>query len=200
MNRLLIKENYTSVNLWEKVNLLTKPQIETLLKGLEWTFNNIPDAVLIGGTATVHYISGKRELTPDLDFLISDTELVRVKLAQENIVFHDLLGSNGSIIGFTAPELNVDFLESMIGNKNLNRLILETANITIIGGFEVKVICPELLAIMKLELCRERDLNDAFAILASGECDADKYKTYLMQLKTNLQDFDSIWSYNELIK
>ncbi len=53
MNRLLMKGNFTSRNLWEKFQLLTDQQIDTISKGLIWTVANVPDAVLIGGTATV---------------------------------------------------------------------------------------------------------------------------------------------------
>ena len=200
MNRLLLKENHSSANLWEKIQLLTDQQILTIAEGLEWTTGNLKDAVIIGGTAVVHYVNNERELTPDLDFMVDDIDIVKDKLSNDNIVYDNLYTGIEKSLGITANQLNTDFLCNNVGNIQLNKLILEEPQVTRIGGYQVNIIKPELLAIMKLIIGRDKDFSDGMALLSSGNCDRDKYKTYLMQLKTNLQDFESIWSYNELIK
>ena len=199
-NPFLLQENFSSTNLFQKVNLLTQEQITTLQKGLTWTIKNIPDAILIGGTSTVNYVVNDRKLTPDLDFMVDDIDIVKDKLSNGNIVYDDLYTGIEKSLGITVYEFNTDYLNSKIGNIQLNELIIEEPQLTRIGGYQVKIINPELLAIMKLIIGRDKDFSDGMALLSSGNCDRDKYKTYLMQLKTNLQDFDSIWSYNELIK
>ena len=199
MNNLLVKENFDSENLWKKFQLLSKTEIRTLSKGLEWTVINMPNALLIGGTATVNYISGDRELTPDLDFMVTAIELVKTKLNQIDIKYQDLYGNTGSL-GIVVPDINVDFLDSNVGNIMLNKLIMDNPNVVTIGGYQVKVVNPELLAILKFELGRDRDLNDALLLLSSGACDKNEYISYVNQLKGTLQDYDSICNYQELIK
>ena len=56
-----------------------------------------------------------------------------------------------------------------------------------------------LLAIMKLNLGRERDLNDGFALLDSGKCDTGRFTAYMTELKNALEDYDSIAQYEKLI-
>lgn len=199
MKNLLLKENYTSQNLFEKVNVLTEEQISAISKGLEWTIQNLPNAVLVGGTATIHYISGARDLTPDLDFMVHDVESVKTKLSYNNITFRDLDVGYEYSLGITVDIFNVDYLNSQVGNIKLNNLILQTPIKGMIGGYKVKIINPELLAIMKLNLGREKDINDGFALLSSGKVDRDKFKSYLYQLKGSLQDYESIEAYKNLI-
>lgn len=199
MKNLLLKENYTSQNLFEKVNVLTEEQIKTISKGLEWTVNNLPSAVLVGGTATIHYISGARDLTPDLDFMVHDVNSVKTKLSYDNIPFRDLDVGYEYALGITVDDFNVDYLNSQVGNIKLNNLILETPNIGMVGGYKIKIINPELLAIMKLNLGRERDMNDGFSLLSSGKVDREKFKSYLYQLKGSLQDYEAIEMYKNLI-
>lgn len=199
MKNLLLKENYSSQNLFEKVNLLTEEQVRAISKGLEWTVNNIPSAVLVGGTATIHYITGARDLTPDLDFMVRDINSVRTKLSWENIPFRNLDVGYEYALGITVDQFNTDYLDSQVGNVTLNNLILQTPNKGMVGGYEVQIINPELLAIMKLNLGRERDVNDGFALLSSGKVNREKFKTYLHQLKGSLEDYESIEMYKNLI-
>ena len=198
-NSLYIQENYCSRNLWEKVNLLTEEQIGNIKRGLEWTVNNFPNAVLIGGTATVHYITSARDLTPDLDFLVNDIGLVRTRLSRDSISFERLYVGGEKSLGLVVEEFNTDYLDANVGNVKLNRLILTTPNTGNIGGYQVKIINPELLAIMKFELGRDRDINDAFLLLSSGKINIDNYKKYANELKGTLQDYESIIAYKTLI-
>ena len=196
---LLLKENYDSENLWKKINVLTEQQISNMNLGLEWTTTNLPNAVLIGGTATVYYIKSARDLTPDLDFLVNDIESVKSKLHQDEIIFKRLYVGTEESLGLVVDEFNVDYLDSNVGNVRLNQLILQTYNTANIGGYQTKIINPELLAIMKFELGRDKDINDAFALLSSGKVDIIKYKSYVNKLKDTLQDYESIIAYKVLI-
>ena len=45
MKNLLIKENHSSKNLFEKINILNEQQLSTIAQGLDWTLNNISSAV-----------------------------------------------------------------------------------------------------------------------------------------------------------
>lgn len=197
---LYLLENYSSKNLWEKVNILTEEQINSFTTGLEWTMNNFKNAVLIGGGATVHYISSARDLTPDLDFLVNDIDLVRTRLSRDNIKYDRLYIGKEKSLGLVVDQFNIDYLDSNVGNIRLNELIMETSNVANVGGFQVKIINPELLAIMKFELGRDKDISDAFMLLSSGKIDINKYKKYATDLKTVLLDYESIIAYKTLIK
>lgn len=198
-NNLLIKENYTSQNLFEKINILTEEQINAISKGLNWTIINIPHAVLIGGTATVHYISGARDLTPDLDFIVHDVGSLKSKLSIENITYSKLDVGYDYSLGITVDIFNTDYLDGSVGNIELNRLILQTPIKGNIGGHQVNIINPELLSIMKLNLGRDKDIYDGFALLSSGKVNAEKFNSYLYQLKDSLEDYEAIKTYVNLI-
>lgn len=194
-----IRENYTSQNLFEKVNYLTEEQINKISNALKWTTENVPNAVLIGGTATIHYISGSRNLTPDIDYLVNDINNVKSKLSFNNIQYDILDVGLGYSIGITVDDFNVDFLDSSIGNVQLNKLILSTSNTAMIGGYSVNINNPELLAIMKIELGRDKDTGDGFALLNSGKLNKAKYVGYLNTLKNGLSDYNTLHAYSNFI-
>ena len=194
-----IRENYTSQNLFEKVNYLTEEQINKISNALKWTTENVPNAVLIGGTATIHYISGSRNLTPDIDYLVNDINNVKSKLSFNNIQYDILDVGLGYSIGITVDDFNVDFLDSSIGNVQLNKLILSTSNTAMIGGYSVNINNPELLAIMKIELGRDKDTGDGFAMLNSGKLNKAKYVGYLNTLKNGLSDYNTLHAYSNFI-
>jgi predicted nucleotidyltransferase len=199
MKKLIIRENYTSENLWKKVNILTEDQINAIDKGLEWTVENVPNAVVIGGTAVVHYISGARDLTPDLDFLVNNIGSLKNKFEFSDIEYTQLNPGYGEPIGITVEQFNTDYMGANAVNPELNRLILQTPIKVNIGGYQVNMINPELLAIMKLETSREKDVNDAFKLLSSGKVNSEKYVKFAKQLKDSLQDYESIISYRSFI-
>jgi predicted nucleotidyltransferase len=199
-NKFLIKEGFDSINLFDKVSLLNERQIAKISLGIEWTFNNYPSAVLIGGTALIHYVENSRDLTPDIDFMIDDISDLKLILEENDVQFGDLKSGNIGLLGINVDEFNVDYLDSNMGNVALNKLVLKTFKIANIGGFQVKIINPELLAIMKTELGRDKDLNDAFALLASGKLNKDYYLRLANSLKNHLSDYESIVSYVEMIK
>ncbi len=198
MKKFQIKENYSSLNLFNKISLLTEQQIQQISNGMEWTVNNYPNAVVVGGTALVHYLKNSRDLTPDIDFMVDDIELLKEKLENDNIEYSPLRSTN-QIIGTTVDVFNTDYLDSSTINPTLNKIILSTAVRTQIGGYEVRIISPELLAIMKLELGRDKDIKDGFALIQSGLLSRNTYLKYLTSLKNSLQDYESIKSYSEMI-
>lgn len=200
MNKFLIKENYSSINLFEKINILNEEDIRNIEKGLNWVVNNAPNAVLVGGTATVHYITGARDLTPDLDFMVNDVESIKTKLSYDDIRFSELNPGYEEPLGITVEEFNTDFLDKNTQNTKLNELILRTPVVGKVGGHDVKIINPELLAIMKFDVGRKKDLEDALKILGSGKIDKNKYVEYLRILKPTLDDYESMYSYRTFIQ
>jgi len=200
MNNFLLKENYTSINLFEKVNKLNEEEIRNIAKGLDWVVNNAPNAVLVGGTATVHYISGARDLTPDLDFMVNDVDNIKTKLSHEGIRYSELNPGYEEPLGITVEEFNTDFLDKNALNVKLNELILRTPITGKVAGHDVKIINPELLAIMKFDVGRDKDLGDALKLLSSGKIDKNKYLDYLRILKPTLQDYESMYSYKNFIQ
>ena len=200
MKKLTLKENYTSENLWKKVNILTEDQIKAIDSGLEWTVENVPNAVIIGGTAVVHYITGARDLTPDLDFLVNNLGSLKNKLEFADIEYSELNPGYGEPIGITVDEFNTDYMDVNAVNPELNRLILQTPIRVNIGGYQMNMINPELLAIMKFETSREKDVNDAFKLLTSGKVNSEKYVKFVKQLKNSLEDYESIISYRSFIE
>lgn len=199
MKNLLLEENYTSKNLWNKINLLKEQQLVGISNGLDWTVENIPSAVLVGGTAVVHYITGARDLTPDLDFLVNDINSLRTKLSYDDIKYSELNPGYGEPIGITVDDFNTDYLDPEKVNPRLNELILRTPSKATIGGHFVNIINPELLAIMKFELGRDKDVNDGIKLLTSGKVNRNKYVTYLKELKSTLSDYESMLNYKNFI-
>jgi len=198
MKKFLLKENYTSSNLLDKINLLTESQIAQIANGIAWTTENYHTAVLIGGTALVHYLKNSRDLTPDIDFLVYDIEQLRLILEDQDIPYQPLRSTDENI-GLTVDDFNTDYLDSNTVNPTLNKLILSTYNMANIGGYSVRIINPELLTIMKLELGRDKDIKDGFALIQSGLLNKNKYLKYLEQLKTSLNDYESLKSYSEML-
>ncbi len=197
--KLTLKEGFTSSNLHRKISILEISTLKSMSEGMSWVKDNI-NGVLVGGTAVVNYLQSGRELTPDVDYLVSNINDVKKKLTDANISFTPLKSSNGSTLGITVSKFNIDFLDPNVGNKSLNALILKTKKQTSIGGISVDIIIPELLAILKLELGRRKDINDGFELLQSGSVNKDLYTKLVESLKKYLNDYESLISYKDLIK
>lgn len=196
----LLKENFSSNNLFEEINRLTETQVSEISEGIEFISLNMPNSVLIGGSAVVYYLKGGRSLTPDIDFLVPDIESSKDSLSDEGINFEKIMGNTGSI-GINIPDFNIDLLDMRSGNIDLNKLILRNFNKIMFGGIEIKIIDPELLYIMKLELGRDKDVSDAFALAnQKGLLNVDKINNYLRVLKGKLGEYESIESYIQMIK
>lgn len=199
---LSLVEKFSSSNLFDKIHLLELKTINNMSVGMSWVKNKEIDAVLVGGTAVVSYLQKGRDLTPDIDYLVSNMNDVKRKLSSENITYSDLVAPNGRYLGITVPIFNMDFLDvssAHSGNIELNKLILSTRKKSIIGGNSIDIISPELLAILKLDLGRTKDINDGFALLMSGNVDRDIYISYAKKLKNTLNDYESIIGYCDLI-
>jgi len=196
----LIKEHYDSINLYEKLSILNEAEIASISTGLDWTTINEPSAVLIGGTALVHYLSKSRDLTPDIDYMVDEISKVKAKLENDDILFKSLRAGNIGLLGITVDEFNTDYLDSNVGNVLLNKLILKDYVYAKISNYDIRIITPELLAIMKIELGRDKDVNDGFALIQSGKLDKTKYLKYLNYLKNSLKDYESLLSYSEMLK
>jgi predicted nucleotidyltransferase len=173
MNYFLDKRSFSSKNLFNEINRLAHPQIRQLMEGLQWMTENFPRSVLIGGAATVHYLDGGRELTPDFDFLTSEFALLQGKAVRENLEFHPLINSMNRQIGLVLTKFNIDFLDAEAENIPLHDLVLKSFQKILVGGFQIKIVNPELLTIMKLELGREKDLEDAFLLIKSNKLKKD---------------------------
>lgn len=196
----LLKEGlFTSKNLCEKISLLEISTIENMSIGIYWVHQNNINLALVGGTAVVNYLKSGRDLTPDIDYLVDNLNDVKKKLTADNIKFSDLKSHNGGILGITVPKFNIDFLDSNVDNKSLNKMILMTKTKTTIGGVTVPIIIPELLAIVKLDLGRTKDINDGFALLMSGKVKKDDYIKLVNGLKKSLSDYESLIGYADMI-
>jgi predicted nucleotidyltransferase len=151
--------------------------------------NYVPNAVLIGGCAVVHYLSldSERELTPDMDMMVDDTDSIR-ELMHSQAITHSELSHD---IGLLVQDFNVDLLNAERGNLRLNHMVMTTAIPFTIDGILVKVIAPELLVIMKIELSREKDITDAYELLQSGRTSKDRYDDYVDLLKDDLTEYDT---------
>ncbi len=178
LKKFLNISEYSSVNLYNKIRLLMQEQIEQMAKGIRWTLENCPEAVLIGGTAVVCYLDGNRDLTPDLDFMISGPDDLIQIIQEQNINYRNLVNSNNEKIGISLVQFNTDFLYAEEGISKINSLVLSYFRNLRIGGFSVKIAEPELLAIAKLELGRDKDMEDAFALIQSGKLTKEKFTMY----------------------
>lgn len=195
-----LKEGFTSENLYNKVSILEVSTLEQFGNGLEWIKNNNINSVLVGGTALVHYLPKSRDLTPDIDVMVDHIDEVIDELENSNIRFSELKDSYGNDIGVSAEEFNIDFLDMYKVNPKLNKEIMKNSKIINIGGEPFKIIAPELLAIMKLSLGREKDIKDGIDLLKSGVLNIDDYLKYLDSLKDTLDDYESLSFYSQLIE
>lgn len=184
-------KEFNSENLLREFNRLPRVELEKLLKGLLWISEHLPSAILMGGTAVAFHIKEKRSLTPDLDFLVEDIENVK-QLLDDQGVFYNALTND---LGITIEELNIDFIDSKVGKLKLNDLILNNFKEVEIVSFKTRIITPELLFILKMELGRERDLNDAFLLLGSGVMNRELYDSFLRVLKEYLQELEALKIY-----
>ena len=76
---------------------------------------------------------------------------------------------------------------------------LKTPKLVKINDKVIKSINPYLLAILKFELGRTKDLNDALALMNSGLLNKEQYLKYVNALKNSLNDYESLIGYAELL-
>jgi predicted nucleotidyltransferase len=199
MIKKLLQEDFDSSNLFEKMSILSEAEYVDICKGITWTAKNYPDAVIIGGTALIHYLHNSRNLTPDVDFMVDDISKLKLTLQDCNLHFSLIKGDKGNI-GITVEEFNTDYLSPNSGNPEINKLILSNYNTANICGNAVKIVIPELLVIMKIELARDKDVDDALALMTTGVLNKEVYLKFVNALKGKISDFDSLIDYTQLIK
>lgn len=179
------------------ISLLTQEQQKMIIDGISYTSNNFQSAILIGGCAVVAYIDEFRELTPDLDFLI-DLEIVKDRFTLDKMSSNPLINSKSESIGLSIRGFT-DYIDIKSGNPKLNDLIVSEWNIIHLMGHNLRIIKPELLTILKLELSRNKDLNDAFLLIGSGSLSKEVYLKYLSELQYDLSDYESLLSYSKML-
>ncbi len=192
---LLGRSGFDSLHLYENFKVLDRKVVEQLAGGFDWIIENEPDAVLIGGTAVVSYLNSGRALTPDIDFMVSDIDRIVPLLEDAALRVTPLIDG----LGITVDELNVDILSSASGNAALNDLIMRTPVFQNIGGVGIKVINPELLFTMKMELGRDKDTDDAMLLLQQGILRKDRFLDYLSQVDDSLGDPGTLRVYSEMM-
>jgi hypothetical protein len=198
MKKTLIKEDFSTENLYNKFNLLTEAEVKRITLGIDWTLKNYPEAVIIGGSSVVYYLNGGRDLTPDLDYMIGNINYIKTMLDKDKINYSPIKSSSGNI-GITASQFNIDYLDANTGNVTLNKLILNNYITGNINGRNCKIVIPELLTIMKIELGRDKDTTDGLALITSKKLDKIKYLKFVNMLKNNLNEYESLISYAEMI-
>ncbi len=169
------KKDFDSVHLYNSLKLIEPVELQKLLNGLNWIIHREIDAIIIGGTAVVIYLPSGRNLTPDIDILVSNIETVIEKLEVDKIKYSQLMDG----LGIVVDKFNLDIIDGNEGHIYLNRLILSTSQINRIGGIDFKIIDPNLLFISKMLVAREKDVQDAFLLLNNGGLDRVKFLDYL---------------------
>ena len=185
---------FDSSSLFNEMAVLNPKAITKTQTAMQFIhYNDIP-GVIIGGIAVSNYTQD-RALTPDVDFLTSDINVVKSVLQQKGIHFQQL-ATSGEFGGIYVPQLDADFLDANEGNAPLNHYILKTATNAQIGGATFPIIDHAVLTIMKFIIGRDKDMNDAFKLLPTVP--KEELKKHLKNLKNYLpEDMDAktIWSY-----
>ena len=190
MSPIFDVDDFDHPNLCHKLKLLSHHHQQLQMKlGFSWIKAHVPNAVLIGGCAVVHYLSpdSDRELTPDMDMMVDDTDSIRERMDSQGIKYTEL----SHHLGLLVQDFNVDLLDASRGNVELNKTIVNSAIAFTIDGILIRVISPELLVIMKIELSRQKDIDDAYILLQSGSLSETKYNYYVDLLKDHLTEYDT---------
>ncbi len=192
---LLCEALFDSKTLFKEMALLNPNAIQKTQNAFEFVQQHGINAVLIGGMAVAHW-SHDRALTPDVDFLVPDLNSVKQVLQAQNYPSQPL-ASTGAYGGIMVPQLDADFLDANQGNTAFNQYVLKTAVSSRIGGVQFRVIDPNVLTIMKFDLGRSKDTDDAFKLLQGGQVNKAAIKQHLLQVKNMLvnDDIKTIWSY-----
>ncbi len=190
---------FDSPSLFKEMAILNPNTLNKIQSALQFITKNHIDGIIIGGVAVSHYVHD-RPLTPDIDFLAKDLENVKLILQQSNIKFRALASTTGDYGGIFVPEIDADFLDANVGNVGLQTYALRTSKRAMIGGVLVPIIDPCVLAIMKLEIGRTKDLEDAFKLLAIAHKDVMRaHLKAVSKFLTGDMNAKMIWSYCQAI-
>ena len=191
-------KGFDSANLFREMSTLAPSIVNKLQMGLQWIKTHNISAVIIGGAAVAHYVQGARPLTPDVDFMTMNMADVQAKLRQDGIQFAPL-AEIGAFTGIQVPQFDADFLDGTSGTPLIIRYIFQTARNERIGGATFPIISPELLAIVKFNIGRDKDDKDAFMLLQNGRLNKELYLKAVKDLRSELQDAQSVKMYSQMI-
>ncbi len=184
LEEFIEKGHFDSENLYNEMSILEDSDKNKILAGIDWLKKNNIDSVLAGGTAVAHHLPSSRKLTPDMDFIVNDMEEVKRKLDDDGIKYNPLSYS----LGITVDEFDMDILDSKSGNKHINTYAMKDNKEIKIAGKRVKIASPEILAIMKFDIGRDKDTDDAIALMKSGVVDREKYLKIVDILSSHIAD------------
>lgn len=191
---------FDSLRLFNEIQTIQPELLNKLERGLQWIKDNNLHCVVVGGTAVVHYVSGARDLTPDIDFLVADfANLVNVA-KRDSLTISPIALMVEPVDGISIEEFDMDFMDARTGNVEFHRYIIQTARQARIGGATLNIASPEALAIMKFNLGRDKDDSDAFLLLQSGKINREAYLKAISDLSGSLKDTDSLKMYAQMIK
>jgi hypothetical protein len=185
---------FGSQTLFKEMAVMNPNTIEKATKAMQFIHDNKIHGAIIGGVAVSNYTED-RPLTPDIDFMTSDLELVKKILDEKNIPYRPL-ALTGSF-GIAVPSMDLDFLDASNGNENevaMNSYIIQTAKNETIGGQQFPMIDPAVLTIQKFTIGREKDTKDAFKLLPIVS--KEEIKKHLKKLKPFIDpdELSSIWT------
>jgi predicted nucleotidyltransferase len=191
---------YDSERLFTEVQNIQPELINKLERGLQWIKDNNIHCVVVGGTAVVQYVSGARDLTPDIDFLVADFANLVNASKRDELTTSPIALMVDPAEGITIEEFDMDFMDAKTGNVKFHQYIIQTARQARIGGATLNIISPEVLAIMKFNLGRDKDDSDAFLLLQSGKMTQEAYLKAISDLSGSLRDEESLKLYAQMIK
>jgi predicted nucleotidyltransferase len=113
---------------------------------------------VIGGLAVCQYAAKARPLTPDLDILVEDLDLVKEVLIHQNIYQEALVGQNGIEIGLHIPVLNLDVLASEFMPDPIR--CNDKIEAVLLWESKIKFIDIHSLLLTKLHSARNHDFED----------------------------------------
>ena len=187
---------------------LANPQhssyVQRYSSALEWFLKNQVHAILVGGAAVVNWMNGGRNLDQtDMDFMVADLNAVKQKLREDGIEWKPLAGEEGRYGGVNIPEFDADILDAKAGATQLNMFALSPQGHKMqqVGSsVQFPVIEPHILAIMKLNNQRDKDMDDAFKLMMQpGLLNRDQWRNTVKAVRQSLQDAESIMSYKDMI-
>ena len=189
--------NCDSQTLFNEMAILNPNSLNKIRNAIQFIHQNNIKCVLVGGMSVSHYVAD-RKLTPDVDLLTVDIENLKQILQEQNVPYSQLAG-NEQYEGITVPQFDADFLDANAGNAKLNHYILQTAVNSNIAGVSIPVIDPCVLTIMKFEIGRDKDTDDAFKLLPT--LDKNALKVHLTALKGDLRTASAkeIWQYAKVM-
>lgn len=191
---------YDSERLFNEIQTIQPELLNKLELGLQWIKDNNIHCVVVGGTAVVHYVEGARDLTPDIDFLVANYASLLNAAKRDNLTISPIALMVDPVNGITIQEFDMDFMDSQTGNVKFHKYLIQTARKARIGGATLNIASPEVLAIMKFSLGRDKDDSDAFLLLQSGKINKEDYLKSISDLSGTLKDEDSLKMYAQMIK